>query len=149
MSKQIRGSCEFLHEQMCMCRSYLRYDLGDTIHFQNFEESIGTLLLNSGASDHPQIVFNPLSGPDDTYLADPRAHRLAFVHDCSALSGVVEVASEEDVDVEGLVGEQAKGLVRKAREVEAGALGAEEVGVVHHLGIGIANAANPELHTIN
>ena len=134
---------------MCLRRSYLRYDLGDTIHLQNFEESVGTLLLNSGTSDHPQLVFNPLGGPDDAHLADPRAHRLAFVHDCSALSAVVEVASEEDVDVEGLVGEQAKGLVRKAREVEFGALGTEKVGVVLHTGIGIALSADPELHTIN
>ena len=132
-----------------MRTSYLRYDLGDTIHFHNFEESVGTLLLDPRASDHPQFVFNRLSGPDEANLADPRAHHLAFMHNCSALGAVVEVASEEDVDVKSLIGEQAKGLVRKAREVEAGALGAEEVRVVYHLGIGIADTANPAVHTIS
>ena len=99
-------------------------------------------LLDARSGHHVHLVLHPIDGPDEPYLADPGADALALANGGGTFGAVVQVTAEKDVDVEAGVGEQAEGLVGQTTEVEVGALGAQKVRVVLHVGGRVAAATD-------
>ena len=58
-------------------------------------------------------MLGAIDGPDGSDLANPGADVLALTDDGGALSAVVKVAAQEDVDVDTAVGEKAERLVSR------------------------------------
>ena len=88
------------------------------------------------------LVLDAIDGPDESDLANPSADPFAPTDGGGALGAVVQAISEEDVDVDAAVGEEAERLVGQTAEVEVRALGAGEVRIVLHIGIRVANTTD-------